>query len=317
MGIFVNPDNSAFQRALNSRIYVDKTGLLEEMNSVLDTEQCCICNSRPRRFGKSITANMMTAYYSCGCDSIKLFEGTKISKSEQFLEHLNRYDVIHLDVQWCSMDAGSAEGTVSYIIEKVLEELRIEFSQVQLLEQTTLSGALAQITQETGHKFVIIIDEWDALIRDEASNVRVQEEYIDFLRGLFKGTEPTKFLHSAFLTGILPIKKVRTQSALNNFEEFTMLEPDMLSAYIGFTEEEVQDLCKEYQKDFNEVKRWYDGYLLGDCHVYNPKAVVSIMTRGVFRVIGHKQEHMSPFFHLLAWILMGLERQSSRCSSGT
>ena len=147
MGIFVNPDNSAFQRALNSRIYVDKTGLLEEMNSVLDTEQCCICNSRPRRFGKSITANMMTAYYSCGCDSIKLFEGTKISKSEQFLEHLNRYDVIHLDVQWCSMDAGSAEGTVSYIIEKVLEELRIEFSQVQLLEQTTLSGALAQITQ--------------------------------------------------------------------------------------------------------------------------------------------------------------------------
>ncbi len=135
MGIFVNPDNSAFQRALNSRIYVDKTGLLEEMNSVLDTEQCCICNSRPRRFGKSIktglleemnsvldteqccicnsrprrfgksiTANMMTAYYSCGCDSIKLFESTKISKSEQFLEHLNRYDVIHLDVQWCSMD---------------------------------------------------------------------------------------------------------------------------------------------------------------------------------------------------------------------
>ena len=317
MGIFVNPDNSAFQRALNSRIYVDKTGLLEEMNSVLDTEQCCICNSRPRRFGKSITANMMTAYYSCGCDSIKLFEGTKISKSEQFLEHLNRYDVIHLDVQWCSMDAGSAEGTVSYIIEKVLEELRIEFSQVQLLEQTTLSGALAQITQETGHKFVIIIDEWDALIRDEASNVRVQEEYIDFLRGLFKGTEPTKFLHLAFLTGILPIKKVRTQSALNNFEEFTMLEPDMLSAYIGFTEEEVQDLCKEYQKDFNEVKRWYDGYLLGDCHVYNPKAVVSIMTRGVFRSYWSQTGTYESILPLISMDFDGLRTAIIQMLSGT
>ncbi|HIX29180.1 MAG TPA: ATP-binding protein [Candidatus Blautia stercoravium] len=283
MGIFVNPDNSAFQRALNSKIYVDKTGLLEEMNSVIDTEQCCICNSRPRRFGKSITANMLTAYYSCGCDSEQLFEGKKISQTEQFREHLNQYDVIHLDVQWCCMDAGSGEETVSYIIQKVLEELRVEFSQVSLLEQTTLGGALAQITQETGRKFIIIIDEWDALIRDEASNIRVQEEYIDFLRGLFKGTEPTKFLHLAFLTGILPIKKVKTQSALNNFEEFTMLEPDMLSSYIGFTEEEVKELCNCYHRDFDEVKRWYDGYMLGKYHVYNPKAVVSIMTRGVFR----------------------------------
>ena len=317
MGRFVNPDNSAFQVALNSEIYVDKTGLLSYTNKVLDTIQGYICNSRPRRFGKSITANMMTAYYSCGCDSIKLFEGTKISKSEQFLEHLNRYDVIHLDVQWCSMDAGSAEGTVAYIIEKVLEELRIEFSQVQLLEQTTLSGALAQITQETGHKFVIIIDEWDALIHDEASNVRVQEEYIDFLRGLFKGTEPTKFLHLAFLTGILPIKKVRTQSALNNFEEFTMLEPDMLSAYIGFTEEEVQDLCKEYQKDFNEVKRWYDGYLLGDCHVYNPKAVVSIMTRGVFRSYWSQTGTYESILPLISMDFDGLRTAIIQMLSGT
>lgn len=283
MGQFVNPDNTAFQRALNSKIYVDKTGLISYMNSVMDTEQNCICNSRPRRFGKSITANMLTAYYSCGCDSEKLFAGLEISRAEDFRKHLNQYDVIHFDVQWCWMNAGSAEETVSYITQKVLDELKTEFPEVIFSEKTTLGGALADITQATGHKFVVIIDEWDVLIRDESANEKIQKEYIDFLRSMFKGTEPAKFLHLAFLTGILPIKKVRTQSALNNFEEFTMLEPDMLSSYFGFTEDEVRKLCGCYDRDFEEVKRWYDGYALGDYHVYNPKAVVSVMERGVFR----------------------------------
>lgn len=281
MGMFVNPDNTAFQIALNSEIYIDKTGLLEYTNRVLDTEQRCICNSRPRRFGKSITANMLTAYYSRGCDSEQLFAGKAISQTEQFKEHLNKYDVIHFDVQWCCMDAGSAEETVSYITKKILNELGTEFPQVSFSEKNTLGGALADITQETGRKFIIVVDEWDVLIRD--ANTQVQDMYIDFLRGLFKGTEPTKFLHLAFLTGILPIKKVKTQSALNNFEEFTMLEPDMLSSYIGFTEEEVKDLCVRYHRNFEDVKHWYDGYVLGGYHVYNPKAIVSVMARGAFR----------------------------------
>lgn len=301
MGKFVNPDNTAFQRAINSKIYVDKTGLLRYTNSVMDTEQNCICNSRPRRFGKSITANMLAAYYSRGCDSEKLFEGLEISKAEDFRKHLNQYDVIHFDVQWCCMDAGGAEETVSYITQEVLEELKAEYPEVVFSERTTLGGALADIVQATGHKFVVIIDEWDVLIRDEAANEKIQKEYIDFLRGLFKGTEPTKFLHLAFLTGILPIKRVKTQSALNNFEEFTMLESDMLSAYIGFTEDEVKELCVCYNRDFEEVKRWYDGYILGGYHVYNPKAVVSVMERGAFRSYWSKTgtyESVLPFINM-------------------
>lgn len=283
MGRFVNPDNSAFKKALNSRIYVDKTGLLEEMNGVIDTEQCCICNSRPRRFGKSVTANMLVAYYSCGCDSEQMFAGTEISKAEDFREHLNKYDVIYFDVQWCCMDAGEVGLTVSYITQKVLEELKAEFPNVAFSEGVTLAGALADITHETGHRFVIIIDEWDVLIRDEAANEKVQEEYINFLRVLFKGTEPTKFLHLAFLTGILPIKKLKTQSALNNFEEYTMLAPANFARYIGFTEQEVIKLCEEYKMDFKKVKRWYNGYTLGKELVYNPKAVVSVMMRGEYQ----------------------------------
>lgn len=123
MGIFVNPDNSAFQVALNSEIYIDKTGLLEYTNKVMNTLQGYICNSRPRRFGKSITANMLTAYYSKGCESEKMFSGLEISEYPDFRTHLNQYDVIHLDIQWCMEPAGGAQNVVSYITEQTIKEL--------------------------------------------------------------------------------------------------------------------------------------------------------------------------------------------------
>lgn len=142
---------------------------------------------------------------------------------------------------------------------------------------------MSEIYTVTGNKFIVIIDEWDILIRDEANNRDEQENYINFLRGMFKGTEPTRFISLAYLTGILPIKKMKTQSALNNFDEFTMLDAGALASYIGFTELEVEKLCDKYQKDFAEVKRWYDGYMLENQQVYNPKAVVSVMLRGNFQ----------------------------------
>ena len=250
MGRFVNPDNSAFQNVINSEIYVDKTGLLAYTNKVLDTTEKFICNSRPRRFGKSITAEMLTAYYSRGCDSKALLTSLKIAKAQDFQLHLNKYDVIHFDVQWCMMDAGSPENTVPYINKQLITELHLCYPEVDLQMVETAYGAMSCIYAALGKKFIVIIDEWDVLIRDEATNQSVQNDYIQFLRGMFKGSEPTKFIRLAYLTGILPIKKIKTQSALNNFDE---------------------------------VKRWYDGYLLGEYHVYNPKAVVSIMMWGDFQ----------------------------------
>lgn len=129
----------------------------------------------------------------------------------------------------------------------------------------------------------MIIDEWDVLVRDEGANRQIQDDYINFLRGMFKGNMPARYIALAYLTGILPIKKIKTQSALNNFEEFTMLSANELAPYIGFTEEEVKELCIRYGRDFAEVKRWYDGYILDDLQVYNPKAVVSVMTKGKFK----------------------------------
>ena len=283
MGRFVNPDNGAFQVALNSKIYVDKTGLLEYTNSVLDTTNAYICNSRPRRFGKSYAANMLTAYYSKGADSEKMFSGLEISKSPEYRMHLNQYDVIHIDIQWFLSNSMDVDNIVAFIAASILDELREIYLDVLPVEITSLPDGLSRVREKTGQKFIVIIDEWDVLIRDEAANRKVQDEYIRFLRGMFKGTEPTKYIQLAYLTGILPIKKEKTQSALNNFDEFTMLSPGRLAPYIGFTEEEVQRLAEEYHQDFDKVKRWYNGYLLRDYQIYNPKAVVSVMLSGEFK----------------------------------
>ena len=283
MGRFVNPDNSAFQVALNSKIYVDKTGLIEYTNSVLDTTDAYICNSRPRRFGKSYAANMLAAYYSKGADSEKMFSGLEISKDVNFKKHLNKYDLIHIDIQWFLANCVEADNVVDFVTNSVLGELRAIYPEALPPEVSRLPDALSRIKDRTGQKFIVIIDEWDVLIRDVATDNKVQDDYITFLRGLFKGTEPTKYIQLAYLTGILPVKKEKTQSALNNFDEFTMLSASELAPYIGFTEDEVEKLAEEYHRDFDEVKRWYDGYLLKDYQVYNPRAVVSVMLRGEFR----------------------------------
>lgn len=316
MGRFVNPDNSAFQVAVNSEIYVDKTGLLEYTNKVLGTTDAYICNSRPRRFGKSYTANMLTAYYSKGCKSKEIFSELAISKNPYFEKHLNKYDVIHIDIQWFWNNCENVDSIVSFISQSVLNELREIYPGVLIEETITLPDGLSRIKDKTGQKFIVIVDEWDVLIRDMEANPRIQEEYIVFLRGMFKGTEPTKFLQLAFLTGILPIKKLETQSALNNFEEFTMLEPDMLSSYFGFTEDEVKGLCITYNQDYKAVKRWYDGYILGEYQIYNPKAVVSVMLRGIFRSYWSKTGTYESILSLISMDFDGLRSAIIEMLSG-
>ncbi len=317
MGRFVNPDNSAFQVALNSEIYVDKTGLLEYTNSVLDTPEGYICNSRPRRFGKSYAANMLAAYYSKGCDSENMFSGLEISKSSDFKLHLNRYDVIHMDIQWFVSNCNDVNTVITFITNSVLDELREIYPCLSRQLVVTLPDALSRIKDKTGQKFVIIIDEWDVLIRDESANRKVQEEYINFLRGMFKGTEPTKYIQLAYLTGILPIRKEKTQSALNNFDEITMLQAGKMAPYIGFTEKEVKQLCETYHQDYPKVKHWYDGYLLDGYQVYNPKAVVSVILKGDFRSYWSQTGSYEAVVPLISMDFEGLKTAIIEMLSGT
>jgi len=285
MGIYYNPGNVGFQSAVNSKIYIDKTGMLRIINERLDSEDRWICISRPRRFGKSIAARMLAAYYCKDCDSSGLFQNKNISCSEDYSVHLNQYDVIHLDINHFLSLWDEATGeriaikkVVSKIQLSVIEELRKNFAGCISDSEIYLPGALANINEQTGTKFIIIIDEWDALFREKTSNKKVQEEYITLLRGLFKNEPSLKFIRLAYLTGILPIKKYGTQSALNNFDEFTMINPGMMAQYVGFTEEEVRNLCEMYGMDMEDIKKWYDGYYLKKVgHIFNPRSIVCTM----------------------------------------
>ena len=283
MGVYLNPGNEKFAKAVQSEIYVDKTGLIEYTNQVINTVQRYVCVSRPRRFGKSMTADMLTAYYGKECDSRELFSGLKISQNAVFAQHLNQYPTIFLNMQEFLSRSKEIGQVIDRVRRMLLRELKNSYPDVDYFDDTDLVESLQDIYAATKQSFIIIIDEWDVLIRDAVINRQGQGEYITFLRGMFKGTEPTKYIQLAYLTGILPIKKEKTQSALNNFDEFTMLSASKLAPYIGFTEDEVKKLAKEYHQDFDEVKRWYDGYLLKDYQVYNPRAVVSVMMRDEFK----------------------------------
>lgn len=283
MGIYVNRGNDSFARARKSRIYVDKTGLIEYTNEVVDTEQCHICNSRPRRFGKSMTAGMLAAYYMKGCDSRELFEGLEIAGKPSFEEHLNQYDVIHLDMAYLLVQNKSAVDTVAFMQKCVIDELKVIYPGILTDEDQALPFALSKINDAAGARFVIIIDEWDAIFRECETDKQGQQEYVRLLRGLFKGEQSKDFVVLAYITGILPIKRYNSESALNNFREFTMLNPKGLSEYIGFTEEEVRNLCETYHMDFQETARWYDGYSFRKLkHVYNPNSVVNAMLDGEY-----------------------------------
>ena len=250
MGIYVNSGNEGFKSALNSQIYIDKTGMLEYTNRVLNTESRYICVSRPRRFGKSITAQMLVAYYDKTCDSKEMFRNFEIAKSPDFEKHLNQYNVIHVDVNdflhrtdFETKQPVTAMQAIALFQSNIIEELKAIFPDSVIEMDVDLPTTLAKIHADTGTQFIIIIDEWDTLFREKKQDTKAQNAYIELLRGLFKDARSKKFLKLAYLTGILPIKKYNTQSALNNFDEFTMTNPLVFSKYVGFTKDEVQSLC--------------------------------------------------------------------------
>ena len=274
MGIYLNPGNKGFWKSVRSEIYVDKTGLIVHTNAKLNTEQQYICVSRPRRFGKSMALNMLAAYYSRGCDSAELFNGFEIEKDASFREHLNRYDVIFLNMQQFLIEADAGKVT-EYLEQEVLRELKKEYADILTRENIGLAAALREIYVETDRQFIFLIDEWDCVMRERQESEDLQKQYLDFLRNLLKD-QP--YVALAYMTGILPVKKYGVHSALNMFWEYSMTDQFDFEKYTGFTEEEVKELCERYQMDFAETGNWYDGYRFRRIHhIYNPRSVVAAM----------------------------------------
>ena len=279
MGIYLNPGNQAFAEALNSEIYVDKSGLIEYTNKVLGTKQKYVCVSRPRRFGKSMAADMLNAYYDRSCDSSEMFEKLEISEKSSYAAHLNQYPVIFMNMQKFLSRSESVDYMVRYLQKKVLAEVREMYGE-SVKETELLAEALEEVYAQKQESFVFIIDEWDCVFREYPQDIEAQTKYLDFLRDLLKDA---RYVKLAYMTGILPIKKYGTHSALNMFDEYSMTNPGVLASYVGFTEKEVQELCRKYHVDFQETKRWYDGYQFRrENHIYSPKSVVGAMLHGEF-----------------------------------
>lgn len=286
MGTYINKGNLAFKKILRSN-YVDKSSFIAVVNSTIDTEDQFICATRCRRFGKSIMAKTLCAYYDKSCDSRELFKGLAIEKDPSFEEHLNKYNVLYLDVTDFTTYTKYRGHIVRSINETLTKEVKKTFSDVEFEDETDLMECLQSIYNQTGERFYFIIDEWDAICRefperrkfkDSPENVEPTEmdEYVKFLRRLFKSRASAEVFVGAYLTGILPMIKYNTESALNNFREYSMVNPRNAPGCFGFTSEEVRLLCEKYDMDYDEMAAWYDGYQIGDePSVFNPNSVMN------------------------------------------
>lgn len=282
MGQFLNKSNRKFADFSRTKYFVDKTALINKLLEK-DADEKFICNSRARRFGKSVTADMLVAYFSKGADSRSLFEPLKCVKDELFLESMNQYDTIFVDIQ-AQFAAARFEDVnpVQFISKSIVGELQEEYPDIAL-DDMALMSAVSRIYHETGSQFVVIFDEWDYPIRELAEGSRERSDYIEFLRGLFKSSDAKEYIRLAYLTGIMPIVRTKGQSAVNNFMEYTMTNPMDLAQDIGFTEREVQALCERYGVDYEQMREWYNGYDLNGIAMYNPLSVVRALASGRFQ----------------------------------
>jgi len=283
MGLFFNPGNKNFEVYRNDT-YIDKSGMIGLMNATLGKKDKLSCVSRPRRFGKTYAAAMLVAYYDKSCDSSALFKDLSIASDADYEKHRNKYNVMYLDMTYFRSQCGGRDELIRYTQKELIDEL-CEMYPKYVDKDMSLPKALESVVDHDGSQYIAVIDEWDAPIRDAKATEEQKHDYLDFLRGFFKNTAITnKVFAGAYMTGILPIKKDGSQSAISEFKEYSILDPEEFAPYIGFTEEEVRKLCEDRDLDFETMKRWYDGYRLpGVGEIYNSNSVMMAARAGKYK----------------------------------
>ena len=293
MGHYLNPGTGLFEMSLRSEIYIDKSRLIEQTNRYIKTQQRYLCVSRPRRFGKSMALDMLAAYYDRMEDTKNVFDKLKIHQVQSYDQHLNQYDVMRINMQEFLSASSNVDEMLKLLQTRLIKELKERYK--EFVEGDNLVFAMQDIYAKTKYPFVILIDEWDCLFREYQQDQEAQKRYLDFLRLWLKDKE---YVALAYMTGILPIKKYGSHSALNMFTEYSMTDPGSLAEFFGFTEEEVSKLCEEYRMDFEEARAWYNGYHLLTHNknenkiyaMYCPKSVVEAMMRHKFGTYWNQTE---------------------------
>ena len=319
MGKYLNPGKENFQRIMQGK-YVDKTGLIAEVNRRIGSPENLVCISRPRRFGKSYAAQVLCAYYDCTCDSHDLFSNCAITDFDGYEKHINKYNVICLDIAGMISELRKDHRSIQDITIHIQEVLKADLVEAapQLADIQDVSNCLMQLVEITGRKIVFVIDEWDAVIREATKDDATQTSYLNLLRAWFKNINFTaKVVAAAYMTGILPIKKDGSQSAISDFREYPVLYPDGFAEYTGFTENEVKKLCAEYQMDFSELKSWYDGYDFPECGpIYNPYSVMRALQNRKCRSYWQKTSASESLITYINMDFDGLQETITRLISG-
>ena len=277
MALYLNVGNESFQESLNSLIYVDKSPLIEILNKSIKTKNKYFCLSRPRRFGKSVTAQMICSYYAKGQDCSPLFDDLEIASFDDYKKHLNQYDVISINISdEFSRASHNVKSMTDILTKSIVRELKEEYPNCAISSPEFLDLTLQEVYNYSKVPFVFVIDEWDCIMREKKEDPDSLKQYLEWLKAIFKDKP---YVGLAYMTGILPVKKYGSHSALNMFTEYSMTEPLNLGQYIGFTENEVKDICKQHDVAFNQMQQWYDGYSFKDVpHIYNPNSVVNAAT---------------------------------------
>ena len=274
MGIYINLGNEGFKTARRGE-YVDKSALIDIINATLGTERMFSCVSRCRRFGKSMAAKMLCAYYDQSCDSRSLFRDLKIAGYPSYEKHLNKYPVIYLDMTNFTTRNIPKSEIIPCIQQEIKAEVQTNYPDADITADDDLMNALTKVAGLYHLQFFMIIDEWDAICREFLGDKEEMDRYVNLLRRLFKGSNTAQVFVGAYMTGILPIKKYKTESALNNFTEYSMVKPGRLAGYFGFTKDEVKALAAKHGMNYDELEKWYDGYQIGDEHsIFNPNSVM-------------------------------------------
>ena len=300
MGNILNPTKeNSFEILVNFKdkdIFVDKTDFIEKISAKINTDKRFMAVTRPRRFGKTVTAHMLSAYFSKGYVGRSIFDELEISKKDSYEQHLNKYNIIYIDMNSINglydgytnknQKVEGVNDLVDYLEYSIIKDLReredfAECFNKHQIENTGLLEALSNLRNDLNTKFIFIMDEWDLIYRDYRNEEPLQKKFIEFLRGLFKSDGGKACFALAYLTGILPIKKYNSQSALNNFDEYNMLSSGNFAPYFGFTEDEVAEIVKspDCKVSHHDLKEWYEGYKIKGIDIYNPNSVCKAISR--------------------------------------
>lgn len=272
--------NNSFTEVANYKYFVDKTELIEKVNECIGNPNKYLCITRPRRFGKTINAMMLACYYSKNADFKQLFDGMEISKSASYMEHLNKHNVIYITFNELPKAKCTYEGFIGRYTHLLLEDLKEISPSTEINENLSLSDIFNKVYNETNEGFIFIVDEWDYIFNNNLFSDGDKESFLQFLKDFLKDKP---YVELAYMTGVLPIAKYSSGSALNMFLEFNIMNDHQYDSYFGFTQEEVENLCLKQKKiSMTELTDWYNGYrTCNNLEIYNPRSVALALNQGI------------------------------------